>query len=65
METELNVIRSIPALQIVIRDLKLKSFDLGTSLPVINITKVNVKPVTDDHDRLQVRQLPTFLCKNI
>ena len=56
VEFELEELKKHPALRVVLRDLKLCSFDLGNSLPIIDVSKVNTEPQLDEAGNLQVSE---------
>ena len=44
MEVELNELKHNAALRVVLRDLRLVSFDLGSSLPLLDVISVETTP---------------------
>ncbi|XP_067944654.1 PDZ domain-containing protein 8-like [Watersipora subatra] len=53
VEIELRDLKKHAALRLVLRDLKLRSFNLGKSLPTIHIVKVNTEPKVDSQGQLE------------
>ena len=52
VEVELNELKHNAALRVVLRDLRLVSFDLGSSLPLLDVISVETTPnLSDDEGR--------------